>query len=101
MVGTFLCNGTGDRIGYTALLNTQGDQYSVVFKFTVARMRELDDCYEVLDSMIITITSGIPSNHDGFNNTIHCDSETIPKRKEISLQCLYTMVAQLGTAQQM
>ncbi len=70
-------NGTVDRIGYTALLNTQGTD-SVVFRFTVARMRELDDRYDLLDSMIITIASGIPSNHDRFNNTIHRDSETIP-----------------------
>ncbi len=70
-------NGTVNGIGYTALLNTQGTK-TIFFKFTVARIRELDDRYELLDSMIITIASGTPSAKDGFNNTIHRDSETIP-----------------------
>ncbi len=70
-------NGTVNGIGYTALLNTQGTK-TIFFKFTVAQIRELDDRYELLDSMIITIASGTPSAKDGFNNTIHRDSETIP-----------------------
>ena len=69
-------NGTVDRIGYTALLNIQGTQ-KINFRFTVARMRELVDRYELIDFKNIEIVSGTPSK-DGFNNTIHRDSETIP-----------------------
>ena len=77
IMGKIPTHGTAVMIRYTALLNTQGTDI-FTFRFLVGLMRELPDQYQLLNSMVVEINSGILATVGGYNSTIHPDSITIP-----------------------